>query len=85
MNNTNHPVRDVEIPNRFAFLLHVWYTAGQWRASLESLGTGKRLGFANLEQLFCYLMDLIEGNFNKRSHPEKEQKDEARQGENENI
>ncbi len=43
------------------YILHLWSCAGQWRASLENLKTGKRFGFENLEQLFAYLMDLIEG------------------------
>jgi hypothetical protein len=79
-NNTTHPTDGLESPNRFAYLLHLWCSAGQWRVSLESLETGKRLGFANLEQLFAYLMDLIEDNFTKQSHPVKEQKDEADKG-----
>jgi hypothetical protein len=68
-NNTKHPIKDMASPNRFAYLLHLWHSTGQWRASLENLETGNRLGFANLEQLFAYLMDLIEGNFNKQSDP----------------
>ena len=78
--NTFHSTKDLEAPKRFAYLLHLWRSTGQWRASLESLETGKRLGFASLEQLFCYLMDLIEGNFNMQSHPIQEQKDEADKG-----
>ena len=79
-NKTIPPIKDLKAPTRFAYLLHLWRSTGQWRASLESLETGKRLGFANLEQLFCYLMDLIEGNLNKQSHPVQEQKDEADKG-----
>jgi hypothetical protein len=79
-NNTIHPTKGLGSPNRFAYLLHLWRSSGQWRASLESLQNGKRLGFANPEQLFAYLMDLIEGNFNKQSHPVKEEKDEAEKG-----
>jgi len=33
-----------------------------WRASIEIPNTGKRIGFASLEQLFSFLMDLSEGN-----------------------
>lgn len=33
-----------------------------WRASLEDLRTGERLGFASLEQLFVYLMEQVEGD-----------------------
>ena len=77
-NNIIHRTKACEGPNRFAYLLHLWRSAGQWRASLQSLETGKRLGFESPEQLFAYLMDLIEGNFNKQSHPVKEDKDEAK-------
>jgi hypothetical protein len=31
-----------------------------WLASLEVPTTGKRIGFANLEQLFAYILDLSE-------------------------
>jgi hypothetical protein len=30
----------------------------KWQASLEIPETGERLGFASLEELFAYLMDL---------------------------
>lgn len=33
-----------------------------WRASLESLENGERLGFASLELLFVYLLEQVEGN-----------------------
>jgi hypothetical protein len=49
-----------------SYLLRLWRTEGLgdvgWRASLESPETGQRIGFANLEQLFVYLMDLTEGH-----------------------
>ena len=64
-NNTNQPPKDLESPERFAYLLHLWRGSDQWRASLENLETGKRLGFANLELLFAYLMDQSEGNLTK--------------------
>jgi hypothetical protein len=32
-----------------------------WRASLEDPHTGKRIGFASLEQLFAFLMEQVEG------------------------
>lgn len=45
----------------FSYLLRLWRgdqsaTSG-WRASLEDPRTGQRIGFANLEQLFAYLME----------------------------
>ena len=49
---------------KLSFILRLW-CAGQskapdWRASLEEPETGKRLGFASLEQLFAFLMDISE-------------------------
>jgi len=47
-----------------SYLLRLWQTgsAGQqvWWASLENVQTGERLGFANLEQLFVFLMQQTE-------------------------
>jgi hypothetical protein len=68
-NNTNNPTKDLKSAERFSYLLHVWRTNGQWRASLEAPGTEKRIGFANLEQLFAYLMDLIEGSAESPTGP----------------
>jgi len=67
--NMHQPVQDLDSPDRYAYLLHLWRSSGQWRASLENLETGKRLGFANLEPLFAYLMDLTEGDLHKPSEP----------------
>ena len=54
-----HPIQD-----RISFLLRLWRSneneGSDWQASLEIPGTGKRIGFASLEQLFAYLMDLAE-------------------------
>jgi hypothetical protein len=47
-----------------SYLLRLWPagSAGKqiWRASLENMQTGERLGFANLEQLFMFLMQQTE-------------------------
>ena len=47
-----------------AYLLRLWRVgepeSSDWQASLEVPGTGKRIGFANLEQLFAFLMELSE-------------------------
>jgi hypothetical protein len=41
-----------------SYLLRIWHsTEGEpqgWRVSLQDLGTGKRLGFADLESLFAF-------------------------------
>jgi hypothetical protein len=80
--NTTHPAEDMRPPDRFALLLHLSSSSGQWRASLEDLETGKRLGFSNLEHLFGHLMDLTENSPNSRPNPDaaKQATDESRKG-----
>jgi hypothetical protein len=55
---------DNQQPTARSYLLRLWPTdsAGQqvWRASLEYVQTGERLGFATLEQLFVFLMQQTE-------------------------
>ena len=55
---------DNQQPTARSYLLRLWPTgsAGQqvWRASLEQVQTGERLGFATLEQLFVFLMQQTE-------------------------
>jgi hypothetical protein len=50
---------------RLFYVLRLWQVDGpqgsDWRASLENPGTGQRIGFASLEQLFGYVLDLTEG------------------------
>jgi hypothetical protein len=47
-----------------SFILRLWRAdeqeAGNWHASLEEPSTGERFGFASLEQLFAFLMELSE-------------------------
>jgi hypothetical protein len=42
-----------------SYMLRLWETNSEdehiWRASLERPGSGKRLGFASLEELFSFL------------------------------
>jgi hypothetical protein len=49
-----------------SYILRLWRVdqskPADWRASLEIPGTGKRIGFASLEQLFAYLMELTEND-----------------------
>lgn len=63
--NTQQSTKDLNPPSRVSYLLRLWRAEGgagfNWQASLENTETGKRIGFANLEQLFAYLMDLAEG------------------------
>lgn len=58
------PLNNFKDPNHLSYLLRLWRIEGlrgfEWRASLESPETGQRIGFASVEQLFGYLMDLSE-------------------------
>ncbi|HEX8990169.1 MAG TPA: hypothetical protein VF784_00695 [Anaerolineales bacterium] len=70
-------MQEPESPRHLSFLLRLWQAvdAGRtnWQASLEIPGTGKRLGFANLERLFAYLVQMTEGdpaNSSDQSQPE---------------
>ncbi len=59
---TKQPLNGIKTKRRHSYLLRLWRTEepanSDWQASLEVPGTGERIGFANLEQLFAYLMDL---------------------------
>jgi hypothetical protein len=56
--STTHP--DTNQPAYRSYLLRLWRTPQAWHASLDDPHTGKRLGFASLEQLFAYLMEVTE-------------------------
>ncbi|MEZ4869680.1 MAG: hypothetical protein R3C14_50610 [Caldilineaceae bacterium] len=50
-----------------SYLLRLWYTADDaatsqdgWRASLESVQTGERRGFASLDELLAHLKQIAE-------------------------
>jgi hypothetical protein len=47
-----------------SYILRLWCEAPDrcWRASLEDPRTGKRMGFASLEQLFAFLMEQADGD-----------------------
>jgi len=60
--NAKQSQKDLKSSNRRSFLLRLW-RAGEprdinWQASLEIPTTGKRIGFASLEELFAYVLDL---------------------------
>lgn len=50
--------------HKYSYLLRLWRVdrskAADWRASLEIPETGERIGFASLEQLFAYLIEVVE-------------------------
>ncbi len=54
--------KDKKSSRRRSYLLRLWRIdcpAGtNWQASLEIPETSERIGFAGLEELFAYLMDL---------------------------
>jgi len=63
MSNPTTPINPPEKKYR-SYLLRLWCAETPdhgWRASLEDAHTGKRIGFASLEQLFAFLMEQVEG------------------------
>ena len=60
------PDQPMQPIHKCSYILRLWRvdqsTTADWRASLEIPETGKRIGFASLEQLFAYLIDLSESN-----------------------
>ena len=50
--------------HKCTYILRLWRVdqskVSDWRASLEIPETGKRIGFASLEQLFAYSIELVE-------------------------
>ncbi len=54
--------KDLKSSCRRSYLLRLWRVdeprGFNWQASLEIPETGERIGFASLEELFAYLMDL---------------------------
>ncbi len=56
--------RDAKAGLGQSFLLRFWSSSERgnstWHASLEDPHTGERIGFADLEHLFAYLMELTE-------------------------
>lgn len=52
--------------HKCSFILRLWQDdqseSAYWRASVEIPETGKRIGFASLEQLFAFLLDISDKN-----------------------
>ncbi len=57
---------DTDTTKYQSYLLRLWCVGEEghsaWRASLENSRTGARVGFANLEQLFAFLISQTEGD-----------------------
>jgi hypothetical protein len=83
MNEHNQLEQESNNLPRRSFLLRLWRTNrtanSSWHASLEDTRTNERVGFANPEQLFAFLMALIERD-NKRGSesPSEKQSGEIR-------
>jgi hypothetical protein len=62
--NVKQSKNDWKYPYRLAYLLRLWCVdesgGFNWQASLEIPNTSKQIGFASLEELFDYLMELTE-------------------------
>jgi hypothetical protein len=60
--NVKQSTNGRKYPYRLAYLLRLWCVdepgGFNWQASLEIPKTSKRIGFASLEELFAYLMEL---------------------------
>ena len=58
------PDQSMHPNNKCSFMLRLWQEVQSdtlnWRASVEIPETGKRIGFASLEQLFAFLIDFTE-------------------------
>ena len=58
------PDQPMQPIHKCSYILRLWRVdqskAADWRASLEIPETGKRIGFASLEQLFAYLIEVVE-------------------------
>ena len=57
-------------PREYSYILRLWQEQDQtWRASLDDVQTGDRIGFADLETLFHF----IQGHTSQINHEEKEE------------
>lgn len=60
--NVNQSKNDRKYPYRLTYLLRLWCVdesgGFNWYASLEIPKTSERIGFASLEELIAYLLEL---------------------------
>ena len=77
MNEPNLLEQDSKHTQRRSYLLRLWRAnrsdSSNWHASLEDTRTNERVGFGNLEQLFAFLMALIERDDKRYSAQSKGQ------------
>ena len=57
---THHHAPDEDLSH--TYVLHMWreHPGAPWRASLRASGSQERLGFADLEQLAIFLINMTE-------------------------
>jgi hypothetical protein len=59
-------------PHYKAYLLRIWKEARSWRFSLEEVPSGKRRGFAGVQELMIYLSEItVPDNETEKNHLEK--------------
>ncbi len=65
-NSLKYHVQPTTANHMCSFILRLWreeqHGIHDWRASIEIPESGKRIGFASLEQLFAFLVDFTESN-----------------------
>lgn len=75
-NQTGKNTNKQERPRRITFMLRMWCEdqtgRSSWRVSLELPGDEKRIGFASLEEMFIYLIDLTESRNNVQENDNTE-------------
>jgi len=80
--NLKHPDHYNPSVYKISYILRIWRAdptkANDWRASLEIPESGKRIGFASMEQLFAYLLDFTEINCDLQSNDNKENDNQNR-------
>jgi hypothetical protein len=50
-------IAPAQVSDYQAYILRIWRESGEWRFSIESLGSDQRKGFTTIEELFAFLED----------------------------
>jgi hypothetical protein len=48
-------IAPAQVSDYQAYILRIWKESGEWRFSIESLGSDQRKGFTTIEELFAFL------------------------------
>lgn len=51
-------ITPIQVSDYQAYILRIWKDSDQWLFSIESLGSDRRKGFAEIEELFAFLQDV---------------------------